>query len=404
MTYDSYGNLAGYSAVYQPSSGNPRTLYSYSLTRDSMSRISAKTETVLGVTDTYAYSYDVLGRLTAVTKNSSPYSEYVYDSNGNRTSGTHAGVPFVATYDDQDRILTLNSRAYVYSRSGDLAKIYWNSLQQSLLRFDALGQLTDVTRRDGKRVQYLYDGGMRVTSSLIDEEVGGYSTYEGDLKVIGEFSKNGVRKTRYVHATRPNTPDYMIKEGVTYRLIMDHLGSPRLIVNVSTGKAVQRIDYTEFGKVLVDTQAGFQPYGFAGGLNDAHTGFVKFGARYYDPEVGRWTSKDPILFKGGDTNLYGYVMNDPVNFTDSTGLLTDQERSTAAKYAGYGALAGTAVGVCTSAGLATAGYAAAGAGAGWLYGAGPGLVRDFKELVDSVITPGQPMSEGNVFNSIRSSP
>lgn len=36
--------------------------------------------------------------------------------------------------------------------------------------------------------------------------------------------------------------------------------------------------------------------------------------------MGRWTSKDPILFNGGDANLYGYVANDPVNWIDSDGL------------------------------------------------------------------------------------
>lgn len=43
-------------------------------------------------------------------------------------------------------------------------------------------------------------------------------------------------------------------------------------------------------------------------------------ARHYDPETGRWTSKDPILFAGGDTNLFGHVANDPVNFVDPLGL------------------------------------------------------------------------------------
>jgi RHS repeat-associated protein len=46
---------------------------------------------------------------------------------------------------------------------------------------------------------------------------------------------------------------------------------------------------------------------------------VRFGARDYDPVTGRWTAKDPILFGGGDTNLYGYVVNDPVNFVDPLG-------------------------------------------------------------------------------------
>lgn len=41
--------------------------------------------------------------------------------------------------------------------------------------------------------------------------------------------------------------------------------------------------------------------------------------KHYNPEVGRWTSKDPIRFKGGDTNLYGYVLSDPINFIDPSG-------------------------------------------------------------------------------------
>ena len=46
---------------------------------------------------------------------------------------------------------------------------------------------------------------------------------------------------------------------------------------------------------------------------------MRFGVRDYDAEVGRWTAVDPILFAGGDTNLYGYVLNDPVNLFDPNG-------------------------------------------------------------------------------------
>jgi RHS repeat-associated protein len=63
----------------------------------------------------------------------------------------------------------------------------------------------------------------------------------------------------------------------------------------------------------------FQPFGFAGGIYDTDTGLVRFGARDYDADTGRWTVKDPILFAGGDTNLYGYVVNDPVNYADLSG-------------------------------------------------------------------------------------
>jgi RHS repeat-associated protein len=71
--------------------------------------------------------------------------------------------------------------------------------------------------------------------------------------------------------------------------------------------------------VSLRTSSGLQPFGFAGGLYDPQTKLTRFGARDYDAETGRWTSKDPILFDGGDTNLYGYVLGDPVNLVDGTG-------------------------------------------------------------------------------------
>ena len=81
------------------------------------------------------------------------------------------------------------------------------------------------------------------------------------------------------------------------------------------------MDYDTFGNVIADTNPGFQPLGFAGGLHDRDLKLVRFGARDYDPETGRWTAKDPIGFAGGDTNLFGYTANDPVNFIDPLGLV-----------------------------------------------------------------------------------
>lgn len=63
----------------------------------------------------------------------------------------------------------------------------------------------------------------------------------------------------------------------------------------------------------------FQPFGFAGGIYDSTTGLVRFGARDYSAEIGRWTSKDPIGF-GGGANFFAYVGNDPVNRMDPWGL------------------------------------------------------------------------------------
>src|SRR5205823_4538813 len=90
------------------------------------------------------------------------------------------------------------------------------------------------------------------------------------------------------------TPDYIIRGASTYRVLTDHLGSPRLIVGVATGAVDEQADYDAFGNALGDTNPGFQPFGFAGGLYDRSTGLVRFGVRDYSPEIGRWTSKDRL--------------------------------------------------------------------------------------------------------------
>jgi RHS repeat-associated protein len=68
-----------------------------------------------------------------------------------------------------------------------------------------------------------------------------------------------------------------------------------------------------------DTNPGFQPFGFAGEIYDRDTGLVRHGARDYDAETGRWTTKDTLCFRGHDFNLYGYVRNNPVTFIDPEG-------------------------------------------------------------------------------------
>ncbi len=133
------------------------------------------------------------------------------------------------------------------------------------------------------------------------------------------FDGNGALEARFVYGTKAHVPDYMVKDGDTYRFITDHLGSMRLVVNASDGSVAQKISYDEWGNVTNDTNPGFQPFGYAGGLYDTDTGLVRFGARDYDPSVGRWTAKDPILFEGGQVNLYVYVGNDPVNGIDPEG-------------------------------------------------------------------------------------
>src|SRR5262249_47570354 len=143
--------------------------------------------------------------------------------------------------------------------------------------------------------------------------------YQNQLAPVAELDGSGSLVSRFVYGSKANVPDYMVQGSTTYRILSDHLGSVRLVVNTSTGTVAQRIDYDEFGNITSDTSPGFQPFGFAGGLYDADTQLTRFGARDYDAQTGRWTTKDPIRF-GGGLNLYGYVLADPINLIDATGL------------------------------------------------------------------------------------
>ena len=183
--------------------------------------------------------------------------------------------------------------------------------------YDPMGNLLSATWPTGS-VTYKVDGQNRRIGKTGPSGTQRF-LYGSQLAPVAQLDGSNNIVSRFVYATGVNSPDYMITGGVTYAFVKDHLGSPRLVVNMQTGAVAQRMDYDEFGNVTNDTNPGFQPFGFAGGLYDQDTRLVRFGARDYDPQTGRWTAKDPIGFTGGDTNLYGYVLFDPIDYFDQTG-------------------------------------------------------------------------------------
>ena len=95
--------------------------------------------------------------------------------------------------------------------------------------------------------------------------------YQDQLNPVAELDSANNIVARFVYGTRANVPEYLIKDGNTYRIISDHLGSVRLVVNIADGTIAQRIDYNEYGVELVNTNIGFQPFSYAGGLSDEQT-------------------------------------------------------------------------------------------------------------------------------------
>ena len=309
---NTFAELTSYTGKFQTTA-----LYTAAYTRDKLGRVVTNTETIGGTTNVYGYTYDKAGRLTGVTTNGTTTSTYSYDTNSNRTAATTSQGSVAATYDAQDRLLTYGNASYAYSADGELTSKTAGT-QVTAYQYDVLGNLIAVTLPNGKQISYIIDA----ENNRVGKEVNGVLTtgflYDG-ADLVAQLNASNKVVSRFVYSGVSNTPDYMISGGVTYRIFSDHLGSPRLVVNSSTGAIAERIDYDEFGNVINDSNPGFQPFGFEGGLYDQDTKLLRFDTRDYDASTGRWTAKDPILFSGGDTNLYAYVGNDPVNRTDPTG-------------------------------------------------------------------------------------
>lgn len=303
-------------------------VFDVQITRDDLGRITRRIEVVDGNTRVFHYGYDLAGRLQIVTRDSiggPPVTvvAYTYDANGNRLTAegeAHGGgLPITATYDDQDRLLSYGGATYTYTPNGELAAKTVAGQTTSYV-YDTLGNLIQVTKPNGGVIAYTVDGrGRRVAKSVNGVRVKGW-LYADQLRPVAELDGFGNVVSRFVYGAKVNVPEYMIHGGVTYRIFTDHLGSPRVVVNSTTGQVVQRTDFHSFGEIIQDSNPTLQPFGFAGGLYDPDTGLLRFGARDYDPQAARWTATDPIGFEAGDTNLLAYVGGDPINNLDPSGL------------------------------------------------------------------------------------
>lgn len=319
--YDGFGQVASYSA-----SAGSTPIFSVQFTRDNLGRITQRTETIGGTTDTYAYSYDQRGRLVQVQKDGTTISAYTYDANGNRLSFTGPAGTVAGTYDAQDRMTAYRTTTYAYTANGELQSATTGG-QTTTDQYDVLGNLLGVTLPNGTRISYVVDGKNRRVGKKVNGTLAQGFLYQDGLRPLAELDGSGNLVSRFVYGPQTDVPDYLVKGGNTYRIVADPRGSPRLVVNVATGQVVQRLDYDEFGNVLQDTNPGFQPFGFAGGLYDRDTGLVRAGARDFDSRSGRWTTRDPLTFNAGDTNLYAYVQNDPIDLVDPDGLAATCVRS-----------------------------------------------------------------------------
>ncbi len=317
QTYNGYGEMSEVAFTHASNA-----LFSKSnLQYDPDGRVISEDETILGEPTHREYAYDGAGRLENVWEDDDLVEHFMFDTHGNRIARTAPGGSETGTYDAAGRLVSYGGFIYAFDANGFLRTKTNNATSEMwTYTYDEFGALKQVQLPAGTVVSYEVDPLGRRVGRSVNGTLDRRWVYTGHLHPLAELDAAGQVTTRFVYADRGNVPALMIRGTQVYRLIADSRGSVRLVINASTGAVAQRLDYDSFGRVLVDTAPGFQPFGFAGGIYDAETKLVRFGARDYDPYTGRWTARDPALFGGGQANLYAYARNDPVNFIDMTGL------------------------------------------------------------------------------------
>ncbi len=157
--------------------------------------------------------------------------------------------------------------------------------------------------------------GRRIAKSV--NNVVTWYVYDGNA-ILAAYDLSGTVTARYAHGLNIDEPLAVQQGSITSFYHADGLGSIVALTNAA-GSVVQTYSYDSFGNVTLSGGIT-QPYTYTAREYDYETGLYFYRARYYDPKAGRFITKDPISFAGGDVNLYGYVENNPVNWIDPFGL------------------------------------------------------------------------------------
>ncbi|HEX2911525.1 MAG TPA: RHS repeat-associated core domain-containing protein [Chloroflexia bacterium] len=311
----SYDDLGRFQERVHKLGPNATNVYDLKVSYNNLGKIQQRVEIINSATTTFDYTYYPQGQLKEVRRNGVIVEAYQYDSRGNRTHSTVGANPEIVTsFDTQDRLEQRGSVTYQFNQDGFLIQ-----RGQDTFQYSTKGELLQATV-NGQTVTYNYDGlNRRVTRT---DSSGTYQYLYGSpsdaYQVTAIRFPNGDLATYYY-----DEAGLLVgfeRGGQLYYVATDQVGTPRLVSN-STGQPLKVMEWDSWGNLVSDSNPALElPIGYAGGLNDSLTGLTHFGLRDYEASSGRWTARDPLLFDGGQANLYAYVTGDPIELRDPTGL------------------------------------------------------------------------------------
>jgi RHS repeat-associated protein len=264
------------------------------------------------------YGYDDASRLTAITYKNGGTTlgniTYGYDFAGRRTkvggsfARTSLPVGFnPASHDDANRLTQKEGSTLTYDESGNLTGDGVNTYS-----WDARNQLSGVS--GGVTASFLYDAFGRRVGKTVNGLTTNY-LYDGP-NIVQELS--GVSPLANI-LTGGTDEVFMRTDGQgTRSFLTDGLRSTLALAD-NSGNLLTQYTYDPFGGTTFSGAANDNTSQYTGRENDG-TGLYYYRARYYSPSLHRFVSEDPIDFSAGDANLYAYVLNSPVNYTDPSGL------------------------------------------------------------------------------------
>ncbi len=270
-------------------------------------------------------NYDTLDRLIQADSPAANHS-YSYGPTGNRLSKTDNGQTNTYSYiqgsHQLESVSGTQPQNYQYDAAGNPTQ-----RNNDTFTYNPAGRLARIETAD-QTIEYQYNAQGQRTLKYITEGSDTQATlyvYNLEGLLIAELNNTGETQVEYAYLNSQPLAQINATNAEIFYYHNDHLGTPQKLTN-SQGTIVWEATYSPFGQATVnedpdnDGNPVTQNIRFPGQYYDQETGLHYNWFRYYDPEVGRYITSDPIGLEGG-LSTYSYVDGNPINRTDETGKI-----------------------------------------------------------------------------------